>query len=85
MCGPPPPPPPPPYLPVPQTGALAAGRRDETMVWAWVPAGQLHGLQARALSFGGPTGSCDLCGTLLAGGATACPSCMACLRLLRAM
>eukprot|EP00969_Alexandrium_andersonii_P024897 1087804-Alexandrium_andersonii.AAC.1 len=55
------------------------------MVWAWVPVANVRELRAQAVSFGGVTGPCDLCGTAIAAGATACPACVATLRLIRAL
>eukprot|EP00969_Alexandrium_andersonii_P283640 12539557-Alexandrium_andersonii.AAC.1 len=63
----------------------AANGGDEPMVWAWVPVAHVRDLRARALSFGGVAGPCDLCGAAVAAGAMACPACVATLRLVRAL
>eukprot|EP00969_Alexandrium_andersonii_P159175 7032072-Alexandrium_andersonii.AAC.1 len=55
------------------------------MVWAWVPVANVRELRARAVSFGGVTGPCDLCGAAVAAGANACLACVATLRLVRAL
>eukprot|EP00969_Alexandrium_andersonii_P230996 10201391-Alexandrium_andersonii.AAC.1 len=55
------------------------------MVWAWVPVANVRELRAHAVSFGGVTGPCDLCGKAIATGATACPACIATLRLVRTL
>eukprot|EP00969_Alexandrium_andersonii_P106842 4713187-Alexandrium_andersonii.AAC.1 len=55
------------------------------MIWAWVPVAQVRDLHARALSYGGVSGTCDLCGAAVAAGSPACPACAVTLRLVRAL